>query len=258
MTYSELLQAAAHTPQAVIIPASWGQGRTVFGGLGAALVYQAMQAQVPAGRPARALSVSFIGPLQVEAPVAFQVEVLRQGKSVIQVQGRAIQDGEVKVLVQASFGVARESTVPALRPVDSCGPAPFRPGRMPEFTRYLAIRWGEGSPPFSHKPVPAIGGWVRFAEGEVSEPLGVADFLVLVDAWPPVTLSHLAAPAPNSSLTWTIEFVQPLPVVKPDDWCLYRAHIEHAQDGYGHIAAGLWDAQGGLIAMSRQTVTIYG
>ena len=42
------------------------------------------------------------------------------------------------------------------------------------------------------------------------------------------------------------------------DWCLYRAHIEHARDGYGHVAAAMWSAKGELLAISRQTVAVFG
>jgi acyl-CoA thioesterase len=39
---------------------------------------------------------------------------------------------------------------------------------------------------------------------------------------------------------------------------VYRAVIEHARDGYGHTASALWSPQGELIAISRQTVTVFG
>ncbi|KNH40729.1 acyl-CoA thioesterase, partial [Pseudomonas lini] len=41
------------------------------------------------------------------------------------------------------------------------------------------------------------------------------------------------------------------------DWCKYLVEIEYAADGYGHAAAKLWSEDGQLIAMSRQTVTIF-
>ena len=67
-----------------------------------------------------------------------------------------------------------------------------------------------------------------------------------------------AATAPSSSLTWTIEFVQPQPALPANGWCQYLATIEHARDGYGHIAAQCWTADGQLLAISRQTATIFG
>ncbi|MBA1279505.1 acyl-CoA thioesterase [Stutzerimonas stutzeri] len=265
MTLSELIQAVRENPNNIIVPATWGQGRAGFGGLVAALVYEAMQAQVPEGRPVRSLAITFVGPLMVDTPVSFEAEVLREGKAVSQVLGRAVQDGQVVTIIQGSFGAARTSAIrvaaepaPAMPPVDECQELPYVPGVAPEFTRYLAMRWGIGGLPFSGNPSREMGGWVRL-RGEVErEPVTVAHLLALVDAWPPAPLSHLNRFAPGSSLTWTIEFIQPVPQFDTHEWCRYCAVIEHAQDGYGHCAAALWTAEGELVALSRQTVTVFG
>lgn len=84
-----------------------------------------------------------------------------------------------------------------------------------------------------------------------------AHILALVDAWPPALLPHLKRPAPGSTLTWTIEFIQPLAQLTTLDWCQYHVEIEHARDGYGHAAAKLWGPDGQLIAISRQTVVVF-
>jgi acyl-CoA thioesterase len=102
-----------------------------------------------------------------------------------------------------------------------------------------------------------MGGWVRLREHDPVEVLTETHLLALVDAWPPAVLSHLKAPAAGSSLTWTIEFMQPLPALTTLDWCMYHAEVEHARDGYGHIAAGCWSPSGELLALSRQTVTVF-
>jgi acyl-CoA thioesterase len=49
-----------------------------------------------------------------------------------------------------------------------------------------------------------------------------------------------------------------MPSLSTEDWCLYRANIEHARDGYGHTAAAIWTKEGELLAISRQTVTVFG
>ncbi|HCT6274109.1 TPA: thioesterase family protein, partial [Pseudomonas aeruginosa] len=41
-------------------------------------------------------------------------------------------------------------------------------------------------------------------------------------------------------------------------WCRYLAEIEEARDGYGHVAARMWSADGQLLAISRQMVTVFG
>lgn len=265
MTFSELLQAVRGNPQTVVIPALWAQGRASFGGLMAALVYEAMRARVPQGRPVRSLAITFVGPAEPDVPVSFQVEVLREGKAVSQVLGRAVQNGQVVTLVQGSFGAARTSAIevmaaaaPQIKPVEECQELPYVRNVTPEFTRFLAMRWGIGGMPFSNTPSREMGGWVRLREESEAQPVDEAHLLALVDAWPPAVLPHLRAPAPGSSLTWTIEFVQPVAALSTLDWCLYRAQIEHARDGYGHIAAALWTPAGELLAISRQTVTVFG
>ncbi len=264
MTFYQLIQAVRSNPQALEVPATWGQGRAGFGGLAVALVYAAMQAKVPAGRVVRSLAVSFVGPLAVDVPVSFEVEVLREGKAVSQVLGRAMQNGQVVTLVQGSFGAARVSAInvpaaaaPLMKPAAECQELPYIENVTPEFTRYLAMRWAVGGMPFSNNKSREMGGWVRLREHEPVEQLNEVHLLALVDAWPPAVLSHLNAPAAGSSLTWTIEFMQPLADLSTLDWCMYHAQIEHARDGYGHIAAELWSPNGELLALSRQTVAVF-
>ncbi len=263
--FSELIQAARSNSNAIVVPATWGQGRAVFGGVVAALAFEAMRSKVEAGRPVRSLATTFVGPFEPEVPASFEAELLREGKAVSQVFCRVVQKGQVVALVQGSFGGSRQSVVqmaaepaPDMKPAEDCFELPFIPGVTPEFTRHLAMRWAIGGMPFSGSRERDMGGWVRF-RGEVErEPVTEAHLLALVDAWPPATVPHLPAPAPGSTLTWTIEFVQPLPTLDTHDWCKYRARIEHASDGYGHAAAALWTPDGELVAMSRQTVVVFG
>lgn len=264
MTFSELLDAVRTDPKAVTIPATWSQGRACFGGLMVALQFEAMRARVPADRPVRSLATCFVGPPAADVPISFEVEILREGKAVSQVLGRAVQNGETVTLIQGSFGAPRTSAIsvaaapgPTLKPVEDAPPFPFVSGVMPEYLRYIDLRWALGGLPYSGTPSTAIGGYARLRDVK-EEPLTEAHVLALVDTWPPAVLTHLSQFAPGSSLTWTIEFVQPLPALTTHDWTTYRAVIEHARDGYGHVAAGVWSPNGELIAISRQTVTVFG
>ncbi|MGV8919254.1 MAG: acyl-CoA thioesterase [Pseudomonas sp.] len=265
MNFSELIAAVRDNPLSVVIPGDWSQGRACFGGLMAALQFEAMRAKVPAGRPVRSLAITFVGPAAPDVPISFEVDVLREGKSVSQVLGRAMQNGQVMTLIQGSFGAPRESAIavqaepaPLLKPLEECVELPFIKGMTPDYLRFMAMRWGLGGLPFSNTPSREIGGYVRF-RGEIEQQLMTeAHLLALVDTWPPALLPHLKKVVPGSSLTWTIEFVQPLPQLDTLDWCTYRAVIEHARDGYGHTAAMLWTPRGELIAISRQTVTVFG
>ena len=264
MRFSDLLDAVRSQPLELSIPAEWAQGRASFGGLVAALQYEAMRAKVPADRPVRSLAITFVGPVEPEVPVSFEVEVLREGKAVSQVLGRAMQKGQVVTLVQGSFGASRPSEVaviaepaPEMKHWDDCQELPYVKGVTPEFMRHLAMRWSVGGLPFTGNKSREMGGWVRLRGDVKEEAVSESHILALVDAWPPALLPHLKKPAMGSTLTWTIEFVQPLLELSTLDWCKYLVEIEHAADGYGHAAAKLWNADGQLVAMSRQTVTIF-
>ncbi|CAG8868820.1 hypothetical protein PS627_03203 [Pseudomonas fluorescens] len=264
MNFSQLLAAVRSGDQQVSVPASWAQGRASFGGLMAALLYESMRQKVEDGRPVRSLAITFVGPAAPEAPIRFEIEVLREGKAVTTLLGRALQNDEVVTLMQGSFGAARESVVrvdalppPDMKPLAQAAPElPYIKGVTPEFMRHLALRWAVGGMPFSHDSSRRMGGWVRLRDaGE--EPLSEAHLLTLVDAWPPTLLSHLKQPAAGSSLTWTIEFIQSVSRPSTLDWCQYCAETEYARDGYGHAAAALWSPGGELLALSRQTVTVF-
>ncbi|AHD13820.1 acyl-CoA thioesterase [Pseudomonas sp. FGI182] len=264
MNFNQLLDAVRANPEAVSVPPSWAQGRAAFGGLMAAMVYEAMRQKISDDRPVRSLAISFVAPAAADVPIRFDVEVLREGKAVSTLLGRAVQDGQVVTLVQGNFGAGRPSVVdvPALPATemkaleDAAPELPHIKGVTPEFMQHVALRWAVGGLPFSGNQSRQMGGWVRL-RGVEEEPVNEAHLLALVDAWPPSLMPFLKQPAAGSTLTWTIEFMQPRAQLSTLDWCRYCVETEHARDGYGHAAAALRTAQGELLALSRQTVTVF-
>lgn len=264
MQFDELIQGfKAHPDNEVTVPAEWGQGRATFGGLVGALLYEAMEARCEPGRPLRAMAISFVGPLTPGEPAQVNAEVLRQGKAVSQMEARAVQQDGVKALAIGSFGAGRESKVrvepepaPEAPAPDACQKLPYIAGVTPEFTRFIEMRWAFGGLPYSNRPERQMGGWMRFRD--LTGPVSPAHLVALIDAWPPALLPHLKSPAPASSLSWTFELMQPQPAFEAEDWLLYRATIDQAADGYGQTSAAIWTAQGELVALSRQTVTVFG
>lgn len=266
MNCSELLQIARNGAESMLIPGDWAQGRACFGGIVAALAYETMAREVAEDRPVRSLSMTFVGPVEPDAPFRIEVETLREGRAVTQLFARIIQNEQTTTLLQGSFGSARPSAVqveaepaPVLPAADACQVLPYISGLTPEFIQHLTLRWGLGGLPFSNNTSRQMGGWVSLRDeaGGGGGLLGAAHILLLVDAWPPAVLSHLRSPAPGSSLTWTIEFVQPLAKIPAGEPCAYRVHIEQAGDGYAHTAAGLWGPAGELLALSRQVTTVF-
>ncbi|PVZ20148.1 MULTISPECIES: acyl-CoA thioesterase II [unclassified Pseudomonas] len=264
MTLHELFDAARQPPHTLSVPSHWSQGRAAYGGLMAALLYEAMGCHAPVDAPLRSLTVTFVGPAQVGAPIHFEPQVLRRGKSVTSLLCIARQNGEIVTTAQACFGAPRASAIavtarpaPGLPARDRCAQVRAQ-GGWPAYLEHLEMYWGLGGMPFSGTPSPAIGGWMRLPETESDQPLDVARLIVLADAWPPAVLPHLNGPAPASTLSWTLECRQPLPAIGAGQWLQYEAVVEHAADGYGHAAAALWTETGELVALSRQTVTVFG
>lgn len=244
------------------ISKQWAQGRTVYGGLSAAMVYEAIKYHVSEDRVMRSFNCSFVGPLATETPFHIDVEVLRQGKNATQIIAKAVQNEQVALLCQVCFGVARQSKISVLNsethPMAIPKKAKFIPQIpkvTPKFLRHFELAIVEGSLPFTASKKSNVDGWMRFKNPPSS--LNDAHLIALIDAWPPTVLQLLKWPAPSSTMCWNIEFLHPHQQWQPNDWFAYRAITRQAADGYAHTEANIWDQQGQLIALSRQTVGIF-
>lgn len=262
MNFDELMKSGANGKD-LVVPSIWGQGRASFGGVVAALVFDRMASVVAPGRPMRSMQVSFVGPVTPDEPATVEAEILREGKAVSQVLGRIVQGGEPKLVALASFGSDRESDVsvdaapaPEAKPVEQCHGLDFIEGVTPEFIQHIEMRWAFGNLPFSGKGGRELGGWMQFRQ--TPETFSDAHIVALVDAWPPAVLPYVKQRVKTSSLSWALDIVHPRPVLEPGDWLLYKAEIDKADAGYGHTQAGIWTASGELVALSRQTVTVFG
>jgi len=70
-------------------------------------------------------------------------------------------------------------------------------------------------------------------------------------------LQQLKSPAPGSTLAWNLEFLHPHAEVPNNAWFGFREITRQTSDGYGHTEANVWNARGDLIAISRQTITVF-
>jgi len=142
------------------VTADWQQGRTVFGGLMAALAVQAMRdiagPQWPTDVALRALQTNFIGPM-TEGVGEIEVHTLREGKNVRQVQATLRQNGETAAVFIGVFAGPRDSTLPELNPAmpaidvqpDDVPALPYLPGLTPAFTQHIDFRLAQGALPFT-------------------------------------------------------------------------------------------------------------
>lgn len=244
----------------------WGQGRATYGGLVAGLQLAAITGRLGAERPPlRSLTVSFVAPVSA-GEAGIDVEVLRAGSKATQVQARLTQEGTVRSAVLASFGGARDSriavgsveAVPDLPDPGTIEPLPYVAGLTPDFFAHVELRLADGGWPYSGASTSHLTGWMRLRETPAR--FGEEHLVSLVDAWPPAVLQMLDQPAPGSSLTWTLELVDDLVAdpPAPDTQWAYAVRTDHAADGYAHTQAHVWRPDGRLVAISRQTIAVFG
>lgn len=240
---------------------SWGQGRTLFGGVQAALAVRAMRLLAPDAPPLWSLHTTFVAPLP-PGTVRVTAQLLRRGRAAMQMEARLMDGEQVAAVCVAVFGAARASAItlppappPALPEPASRHELPFIPGVTPDFTQHYAYRWQEGGTPYSGHPQPGTRVLLRQRDAGT---LDDAHIVALTDAIPPPALSLLAQPTPASTLSWSLEFVRHLPPQPADTWWRMDADIVAARDGYSSQDARLYGPDGELVALSRQVVAVFG
>jgi acyl-CoA thioesterase len=262
--FSDLLAAARSTKASdleIEVPDDWGQGRSTFGGLVVALALERMRDHVDPARRPRSLLVAFIGPI-APGPIEIRVERLREGRSASQLEARVSQAGVLCCTVIAAFAADRESRldIPSPPALELRGPEgldslPFFPGLTPSFVQHLELRWALGPGPYAGSDMHEQAGWCRFrAPGLAHE----GHVLALVDAWPAPVLQQLRALIFASSMSWMIEFPEVDETAQADAWWSFHADTDRAAGGWVHAHAKLWSPSGKLVAISRQTIAMFG
>ncbi len=256
---SEVLNAVAADGDAWRLESAegWTQGRTLYGGMTAAICAHVATAACADLPPLRSAQVAFIGP--AAGPLTLQAAELRRGRSATIVGVDCSGDGGLAARAIFTYGDARESKVSHERSVPAPavnGPDDYPPFHPPErqgvgFFQQFDIRSVAGSRPMQGEP-PEFLAWVRLKQPAGAAP--VPALLALADSLPPAAMAVFPAPAPISTMTWQIDFAHQAP---PPGWLLLSSSSEQADDGYSLQAMSLWDETGRRIAIARQMVAIF-
>jgi len=241
------------------IPEDWLQGRSAFGGLQAALALQAMRTLVPADMPLRTLQMTFLAPVPA-GPARARATLLRAGRSTMQVEARLSGGGELQAVVVGVFGAARASRIahaPRSAPVEVPAPRllPFLPGISASFMQHFRAHWLHGCMPFSGSTATAcVVELTMREEGPASEShvLAFADFI------PPVAFSRFESPVAGSSATWMLELLADRFDDLPLQGWRVEAELLAARDGYTSQSTVLWSPAGDAVALSHQTMVVFG
>lgn len=261
MNLSQLLASAqlADGSASAVIGDDWLQGRSLFGGIQAAIGWRAMRTLVPEAMPLRTLQMTFIEPVP-SGTVAANARVLRAGKNTLHVEARLENGNGLQASMIAVFGSGRASIVqrrlPA--PAPSSGVRqrmPFVAGMTPSFMQQFDVHLVGGALPFSNTQVHNVAFQLDLHDrGPATE----GHLLVLADFVPPVALSWMPKPVPGSSLTWMFELLDGGFATQPlRDWRL-ESEMLAARDGYTSQSTTLWAPDGTPLALSRQSMVVFG
>jgi len=261
MRFSDILDSIVTDGDdyAVTVDESWAQGRATFGGVIAGVGNEVLRRQVPHDRPLRSLQTTFIGPA---APGTWQVRagVLRVGKAVTVARCEITESDRVAATVVGIYGGSRSSavkvTLPAVAPLcaaDQIAEPDMR--GAPIFTRHFDFRWAQAHRLFSAASDAPTQAYIRHHDAAA---LGESHVVALIDCIPSPALTMFHAPAPASSLTWTLEFVAHQFDFAPEAWWRIDTCIDAAAEGYVHQTGTLHDPNGRAVAVSRQLVAVFG
>jgi acyl-CoA thioesterase len=240
------------------VPQEWGQGRTLYGGMSAALAYTAVVRAFGDLGPLRSAQFAFIGPAAGRLTV--QPTLLRQGRSSAIASADSHTEDGIAARATFVFGAARESLIAhdhvpraAVPPPDTCEPFHRSARQLPGFIARYEYRLAAGARILEPDKLPEFAVWVRLRDGDAADP--VATLLAVADALPGAALAAAPRLAPISTMTWAIDLHQPL-ACRPG-WHLVRSASEQAAEGYSVQAMRMFNADGAPLASARQVVAVF-
>lgn len=237
---------------------SWAQGRTLFGGLIAANLANAMADQAGDGHLLRVISIAFQAPVPPTGAI-IRTSLDRRGGSTSFVSATLEAEGHQCARATAVFAANRDSTLrvaatPARMPIprDQSTELPYLPGIVPEFLQHLELWLAYGGIPFSGEGDGSLGGYCRHR----TPAFGSGAILGQLDAWPPAILPMATDVVMSSTMLWTAHLIKPETVVG-DDWFEFGYRTVSAADGYT-ISEGTLSRGSEVIAWTEQVGAVFG
>ncbi len=238
----------------VVLPQSWTQGRTAFGGLSGALAYHAASHLEDDLPPLRSAQIAFTGPLF--GVLTAETAMLRRGKNTAFVQSEIFGDKGLGLHCNFIFASPRATEVtisditepdfPAL-PDDEglhSGPSQFFTSNM----EYVGKRIDTST------KTNRLTRWMRLKQRAGLDP--VAEILCMCDSLPPSVMGLLDQNAMVSSMNWQINIIAE-ELATQNGWWLIDSHTHHADHGASSQYMSLWNSRRELIATAMQSVAYY-
>lgn len=247
--------------------------RYVFGGQVVGQALSAAQRTVDPARSVHSLHAYFLRAGDIEAPIVYEVDRARDGKSFSVRRVVAIQHGEIILNCAASFqiaepGVEHQLSMPQVpQPEDLAPPEPMPATELAGIPVKLQ-RWLNMKGPFEFRHVyprnelkppkrpPFQQVWFRLVDRAPDDPTlhramlaYASDFHLIGTATLPHGISYLQHNVQMASLDHALWFHRPFRV---DEWLLYACDSPSAQGARGLTRGLIYSRDGRLVASTAQ------
>lgn len=240
------------------ISEDWQQGRTVYGGLSAALCYETAFRTLDEPPPLRSAQFCFIGPAAGE--LSMSAAPLRRGKSTIFVGADLFGEDGLATRATFCFATPRESVLsynnlpcPDVPSPDNSQPL-FELLTRLNFTSHFHGKLAGGHMPMSGADTPEMLIWLKHKDSNLRAT--TVALLALADAPPPAAIVRFPAPAPLSTMTWSLDCLTD-DISSDDGWFLVRTRAETITDGYSSQTMTIWNSAGKPLVSARQNIAVF-
>jgi acyl-CoA thioesterase len=250
-TAAEPLGAGRHR---VRFDPRWRVVRGPNGGYVAAVLVNAIKAEVDPARQLRSLSVHYLAaPEEADAEVHVRVE--RAGRSLTSVSARCEQNGRTVALALAALATPypsgldfQEATMPEVAPPETIEAPPWEGAtEAPPFSSNFVMRPALGAPVFSGGERAHTGGWLRLRD---ERPIDEALLVAFSDSWWPAVYSLSDQPLLVPTIDLTVHLRAELP--RPQEDVLVEVHTDTARHGFLEEDTRIFARDGTLLSHSRQ------
>ncbi len=238
----------------VSIPSTWHQGRTVYGGLSAALAYHAASLVADDLPPLLSGQVAFSGPLSGD--VEIRTQILRRGRNSAFVKSEIVQGGDVGLSCTFVFMARRESHVD------------FEAFVCPDFPAIPADGATRSGPPefFTHnidypekrlilgQNKARLANWHRLKDRGGVDP--VTDLICMGDALPPSAMGLMKKEGMISSINWQFNLLTDSPHTE-NGWWFLESETHHAIHGASSQFMTVWNSGGAPMMTGMQSVALF-
>jgi len=233
----------------------WRIGSTMNGGYVLAVIARTLRQALPHGDPL-SINAFYLSPCRL-GPCEIETESLREGRGTSFGSASLYQEGELKVRATAAFTdtdrLAGDSWLNAAPPeAPAFADTEGMSANTLEIHQNVDIRLVQGAEVFEQGAAPGTGqfiGWLQHKDGAPSDTIDLAMFADIMPP-PPFTLFGPFGWVPTIELTVKCR-ARPAPGP-----VLCRMQSRHLTDSIVESDADIWDADGQLVALARQTMKV--